>query len=441
MANLKNHSYEEAKEIKEMLERLYPGEGADEKYREHKSRKLIVMLVIIVIGIVSAICVHLSSRMHGNLEEGTRLYRNEWGEGNYLVTLSAETKAGTGELSYEVSERLFTRREAEELKNQAKEELLQVMLGDNESLLSVNKDLVLCSRLKGYPFRISWKSSNDERITGDGRVHTENLPLGGENVLLTAVFSYNQNSWEEKMEVKLTEETVSTEQKYLQDIRELLIRADENSSYDCQILLPEKIGNEVITWREKKTDNSFLLILLSFMGALLAVWGADRELQKKNQIRKEEIIKSYPEFVSRLQLYMGAGLTAQNAFLKIGRDYKKEREKTGKRLFLYEEILIANNRFQNGRQEDKVYQEWGRRCGEMYCRKLGFLLASHLKQGNDKLLSMLTREAELALEEKRNRAKKQGEEAGTKLLFPMMIMLMIVMFLILLPAFTGFGKM
>lgn len=428
------------RDTKEILERLYPGEGADEKYRELRSRKYALMLTIIIIGIVSAVCMHLSSRMHGSLEEGTRLYRNEWGEGNYFITLSAETQSGTGELYYEVSERLFTKQEAEELKKQAKEELLQVILGDNESLTSVNKDLILCSRLEGYPFSIAWKSSNYERVRKDGRVNTQNLPLGGESILLTAIFSYNENSWEEKIEIKLTREILSTEQKYFQAIKELLTEADKDSECDNEICLPEKIGNEVITWKEKKTDNSFLMILLGFVGALLAAWGTDRDLQKKNRLRKEEIIKSYPEFVSRLQLYMGAGLTSRNAFLKVGRDYKKEKEKTGKKVFLYEEVLISNNRFLNGKAEDKVYQEWGRRCGEMQCRKLGFLLASHLKQGNDRLLSMLSRETELALEEKRNRAKKQGEEVGTKLLFPMIMMLMVVMFLILLPAFTGFGK-
>ena len=52
---------------------------------------------------------------------------------------------------------------------------------------------------------------------------------------------------------------------------------------------------------------------------------------------------------------------------------------------------------------------------------------------------MLSEEADAALEERRNLARKRGEEAGTKLLFPMMLMLVVVMFLILLPAFFGFA--
>ena len=90
--------------------------------------------------------------------------------------------------------------------------------------------------------------------------------------------------------------------------------------------------------------------------------------------------------------------------------------------------------------EEQVYQEFGRRCEEMRYRRLTFLLSVHLKQGNNQLLQLLEREADSALEDRRYLAKKSGEEAGTKLLFPMMLMMLVVMFLILLPAYFNFGS-
>ena len=74
------------------------------------------------------------------------------------------------------------------------------------------------------------------------------------------------------------------------------------------------------------------------------------------------------------------------------------------------------------------------------CSRLSFILAANLRQGNEKLLSLLAEEAETVLLEQRYRARKYGEEAGTKLLFPMLIMLLVVMFLILLPAMGSFKK-
>ena len=43
-----------------------------------------------------------------------------------------------------------------------------------------------------------------------------------------------------------------------------------------------------------------------------------------------------------------------------------------------------------------------------------------------------------ALEERKNLAKKYGEEAGTKLLGPMILLLVIVMMMIMIPAFMSF---
>jgi hypothetical protein len=44
-----------------------------------------------------------------------------------------------------------------------------------------------------------------------------------------------------------------------------------------------------------------------------------------------------------------------------------------------------------------------------------------------------------AFEERKEAAKRLGEEAATKLLIPMMIMLIIVFLMILVPAFWSFG--
>ena len=43
-----------------------------------------------------------------------------------------------------------------------------------------------------------------------------------------------------------------------------------------------------------------------------------------------------------------------------------------------------------------------------------------------------------ALEERKARARKAGEQAGTMLLMPMMMMLVVVMVIIMVPAFMSF---
>ena len=50
---------------------------------------------------------------------------------------------------------------------------------------------------------------------------------------------------------------------------------------------------------------------------------------------------------------------------------------------------------------------------------------------------MLREECEQALEERKARARKAGEQAGTKMLFPMMMMFGIIIVIIMVPAFLS----
>ena len=70
-------------------------------------------------------------------------------------------------------------------------------------------------------------------------------------------------------------------------------------------------------------------------------------------------------------------------------------------------------------------------------RKFSTLLVQNLKKGTTDLIRLLDFEVEDAFHERRENAKVLGEEAGTKLLFPMMLMLSIVFALILYAAFQS----
>lgn len=433
--------YHKSLKTREMFMRLHPGENPERQFAEHQIRKCFAAMIIIAVSIVAAIGVFVHSRMEGRLEEEDTLRRNEWGKGSYYVTLSASTEVGSETVTLEVKERQYTEQEILAFKEEAVAQLQQVIVGNNESLMHVRENLNLVKTIKGYPFSISWRSSDHQRIKTDGTVMLEELSTQGEEIILTAVFVYEQFTWEENFKIRLLPKVVSPEQEYSDYLRKMLEQNDKLYRTSDRLYLPMQIEGLRILWEERKEENSVFILFVGFAGALLLLWGMDRDIQKRDRKRLEELIMSYPDFVSRLQLYMGAGLTAKNAFLKLGKDYRQQKSKTGKKQYLYEEILISGYQFSNGKSEGKIYQEWGQRCGEMHYRKLGFLLTNHLKQGNDKILSMLSEETENALEERRNRAKQKGEEVGTKLLFPMMLMLIVVMFLILLPAFADFRGM
>ena len=88
--------------------------------------------------------------------------------------------------------------------------------------------------------------------------------------------------------------------------------------------------------------------------------------------------------------------------------------------------------------EEQIYYQLGRRLGIPAYIKLMTLLEQNVVKGSRGLRDIFEQEEQAALEERKNLARKLGEEAGTKLLGPMVLLLVIVMLLIMVPAFMSF---
>ena len=115
----------------------------------------------------------------------------------------------------------------------------------------------------------------------------------------------------------------------------------------------------------------------------------------------------------------------------------EKREEKNKVHYVYEEMILAAREMENGMSEAKAYELIGKRIGLLPYMKFSTLLVQFLKKGTTDLIRLLDFEVEDAFHERRENAKVLGEEAGTKLLFPMMLMLSIVFALILYAAFQS----
>ena len=100
-------------------------------------------------------------------------------------------------------------------------------------------------------------------------------------------------------------------------------------------------------------------------------------------------------------------------------------------------MVSACIEMKSGVAEGAAYENFGRRCGLPGYIKLGSLLAQNLKKGSKGLASILEKEAEASMEERKNMARKLGEQAGTKLLFPMILIFGVVLVILIVPAFLS----
>ena len=147
------------------------------------------------------------------------------------------------------------------------------------------------------------------------------------------------------------------------------------------------------------------------------------------------MIRDYPDVISQFTLLLGAGMTAKNAWKKMVEDYSWQKKISGTSKVVYEEMLYTWQEMQSGIPETECYERFGRRCELLPYIKLGALLAQNLRKGARGIAEVLRMEAVEAMDERRNRAKRLGEEAGTKLLVPMIIMLVVVLAIVVVPAF------
>ena len=214
--------------------------------------------------------------------------------------------------------------------------------------------------------------------------------------------------------------------------------ADGKTTYDETITLPTECEGKTIMWSEKIEDNSILILLLTLIGACVCYVVKDRELKNEMEKRSMQMLADYPQLVSQLTLYLGAGMTMRNIFEKLSKNYVKEREKGGTKHFAYEELVRAHRELTSGISESDVYERFGIRCTSQQYSRLSTLLSQNLRKGNGELLKALGEESKHAFNERMDNVRKLGEEAGTKLLLPMIMMLLVVMVIIMIPAYMAF---
>lgn len=206
-----------------------------------------------------------------------------------------------------------------------------------------------------------------------------------------------------------------------------------------QIYLPTEAAGIHLVWSEEKeyvTPKVFLLVVIS----MLLLWMVEKRKIKEEEKKRIAIMeREYPDIVSQLALLVGAGMTTRQAWQRMAEQYNYKRnaqimdEKP-----VYEALILMNRRLREGESERVVYQKFVEEIPVSCYRKLIRILLGNLEKGTKGLSTQLEEESRLAFEQKIMEAKKLGEEASTKMMFPLMLMLMIVMGMVMVPAIVGF---
>lgn len=371
-----------------------------------------------------------------------RINREDYGGNsvNHQLQMQIEDEKSEN-VEIQVSPRMYSEEEVQSLFRQAMNKLDQVILGENETADHVVKPLCFPQELEGYPFAISWEPGRYDVMDMNGRINQdvvlEEDPEGeGVLVKITGILRYGTEEAAYNTQVLVfadVEETETIRNQVLNAARQ----AEEVSREEKSFVLPEQVNGRTVRWRFRKESKVMPVLML---GAVICVFLVVQERQKKEKQRKdrkEQMLFDYPEIVSQFTMLMGAGMTAKNVWKKITADYCGQKERGGRVRDAYEEMVITLQEMQSGIPEAECYERFAARCGLVPYMKMGALLSQNLRKGAKGTSDMLKMEAIQAMEDRKSRARRLGEEAGVKLLLPMLLMLVIVLVIVVVPAFLS----
>lgn len=369
-------------------------------------------------------------------EEVYKIAKPEYGQGVIQEELEIEWIDENGEsdnekIQFQVEERKLTEEEISIYMTQVKEKIPEIILGDNENLESIDQSLNLVNSIEGIPVDISWLSSNTEVINYDGSLGMD-IPQEGIKVCLTAIIQI-QNVEDVYMQY------ITVYPQKLDMIHQIQYWL-ENQSLNTEkwIMLPKHWETMQLSWKRISKNRELSIVVLLLMGPVFYVMKCRQDYKENKKNRQEQLALDYPRILNKLTLLLSAGLNTRNAIKRIGNDYKKNNGKVVQRA-AYEEILILMKEMERGISEKQAYERFGERCEILPYRTLAALLIQHLQKGGDNIQHILEEECKKAQESRIAQVKIMGEKVSTKLLFPMILMLIIVFVLILVPAWCSFS--
>lgn len=405
--------------------------GGEKKWQEFSLKKISMVLKLFFFGTIAAFCVSIFLLLQSNLGL-EKIERNEIGEGDMQMELEASQGEMKGEITLTVGEKRYSEEEIEALYETLTVQLntLIFQVGDGSS--AVRHSLNLPTRVENYPFEITWESSDYEVVDSDGSVFFEEVDENGAEIILTAVITYYDFSFYYQFPIMVYPEQLSIKEAFQRDVSLALKTAESETKEESEIALPAVINGEEVSFFKKQEDTGLQIWMFAIAISVLFYWYMDKKVIQSSKLREEELAKEYSLVVSKLTLYIGAGLSLRHAFHKTAFAGEKEG-------FVYQEMQRICHEMESGIPEKAAYDKFGKYCNEAEYVKLSLLLSQNLLKGSNRLSSQLKEETKEAFEKRRNQARKLGKEAGTKLLGPMMIMLIIVMLFIMVPAFFSFS--
>ena len=405
--------------------------GAEEE-RERSMEELtktlsLALMIVVIAGAISSLVLFTGRKRTSEVLERPDVGENEK---TVEIELIKEKEIHAGKLS--LAAREYSEEEFEKMADMAGSYIKTVYLGDNTDKDNIRNDLYLPERDETGTLEISWKSEEPALVSRYGIVDTANLSEEVE-VTLTAEISYGDFVRNIELPVKLVPgvEDMEPADIAMDEIKE----KEEGSREISEFRVPETAGDFTVRLKDKSKDRAFLVACMGLIIGTFFIYYRGNKLGEAGKKRDMFLMDSYYSFINKLTLRLSSGMNLRSALAIMVED--ERRSGYGKDGLLYDEVAVALNDIANGISEEDAYTSLGKRIGiPEYIRTMS-LIEQNLHHGNKDLIKLLEEEERKAKFHNKERIRKRGEEASEKLLFPMLILLMVVIGIVVYPAFIS----
>lgn len=154
-----------------------------------------------------------------------------------------------------------------------------------------------------------------------------------------------------------------------------------------------------------------------------------KDLNTKVQRRDQDILMELPELLNRIVLLVGAGETVQRAIVHCVAS-QGERDHP-----LYNELRKTVGDWNNGYSFQQSFEQFSRRCGVQEVTILTTTVLLNFRRGGGDFVLALRDLSHVLWEKRKAVSRAKGEQASSKLVFPMVLIFFSIVVMIGAPAF------
>lgn len=403
----------------------------EEQVSQYRKKQIGIFLLFLCLAMVLLFVIGLVER---HQDSSIRIWRNSYGEGQKEESLVLEDG---DTITFTVEEREYEDEERKEAFQNGFQWVKENMLLENQSTAEIRSRLSFVTEVPGG-LTAEWMSEDPQIISNEGEVFNTDWQAEESHMVRVQLYlSYQEQTEVQYLNFYVKSPIYTEKELLIKNVKQWIQQKEKETRSQESFVIPTEVaGLRVKEQGAGKNYGWFLMFAAAF--AFVFFYRSNR-MKEQGKERLRQLEEDYPILINKLVLYLGAGMNLKKTLGQIAEEYREDLEagRTKKR-YAYEELIVMVHEMQAGAGEQKAYEDFGKRIGTNSYSKLLALLLQNRQKGNDGLLKALKLEEANAFFLRIDQAKRAGEEAGTKLLFPMLFMLLIVMAIVMAPALLQF---